>query len=95
MIAEIGILHVTPGEEGEFEAGFAQARHIAEGAAGCNKVELRRCLDKPSDYALIVLWDSVDHHVDFTRTESFQTFLRHIDGFMAEPGAVFHYGEPL
>lgn len=95
MVLESGVVHVKPGDEAKFEAGVAQARSALEGAEGCRKLELRRCVENPSDYLLLVWWDSIEHHMAFRNSERFGAWLAPIGALVAGPTAVFHYAEPI
>jgi heme-degrading monooxygenase HmoA len=54
MILEVAILDVRPGSEAAFEAAFAEARPLIASIDGFLGLELRRCLEKPSRYVLLV-----------------------------------------
>jgi heme-degrading monooxygenase HmoA len=95
MIIESGIIHIKPGEEAKFEAGFATARPAIEAAPGCHKIEMRRGIETPSDYLILVWWDSVQAHMGFRASEAFQRWRAPIGAFFAAPPQVFHYEAPL
>ena len=96
MIVECGIIHIKPGEEAAFARGFQEARKAIEAAKGFRKIEVRRGVESPSDFLLLVWWDSVeDHTVGFRGSENFTTWRAHIGPFFAAPPQVFHYGEAL
>ncbi len=62
MILEVAILDVVPGQESDFEASFAQARNIISSMSGYIRHELRRCIEKPSRYILLVYWEKLEDH---------------------------------
>ena len=68
MILEHALLPVRPGLEADFEAAFAQARPLIEAAGGCRGVTLRRSIETPNEYLLLVEWDlSLIHISEPTR----------------------------
>ena len=62
VILEHALLHVLPGREEEFEAAFAEARPLISASPGCGSVRLSRSIETPSDYLLLVEWESVAAH---------------------------------
>ena len=73
MFLEIAHLEIKSGEEAEFERNVALAVPYFMAAKGCKGITLHRCVEKPSQYQLNVLWETVDNHmVDFRASEGFQ-----------------------
>jgi heme-degrading monooxygenase HmoA len=69
---EIAEIDVVAGEEKAFEAAYAEAQPLFEAAKGCVGVQLRRSVEFPSRYRLVVGWESVEAHtVDFRGSEGF------------------------
>jgi heme-degrading monooxygenase HmoA len=64
MILEHAVLPVLPGQETDFEAAFAQARPIISAMPGCRSVALRRSLESPNLYLLLVEWDTLEDHTE-------------------------------
>ncbi len=62
MILEIAILDIVPGRESEFQASFAQAQDIIASMSGYISHNLRRCIEKPSRYILLVYWEKLEDH---------------------------------
>ena len=54
MILEIAQIDVKPGSEAEFEAGIERASAIFEAAKGCRSFEVRRSVEKPQRYRLLI-----------------------------------------
>ena len=72
MILEIAQIDVKPGLEAEFEAGVAKAVPVFRRAKGCLGLELKRSIEKPLRYRLLVAWETVEHHtVDFRGSADF------------------------
>jgi heme-degrading monooxygenase HmoA len=96
MIVESGLIHIKPGEEEQFAAGFQKSRLAIEAAKGFRKIELRRSIENPSHFLLLVWWDSVEDHMQGFRTSpGFAQWRAHIGPHFAAPPQVFHYGEAL
>ncbi len=73
MILEHALLPVIPGSEREFERAFAQARPLITAQPGCRGVTLRRSLETPNEYLLLVEWDSVESHTEgFRRSPEYE-----------------------
>ena len=92
MIVERAILHITPGSEPEFEAAMEQARNVISRSAGFRRLALHRGIDQPSDFLLLVEWDSVEAHMQGFRESELYTRWRELIGpFFAAPPDVEHY----
>ena len=63
MILEVAILDVKPGLGTEFEAAFAQAQSIISGMSGYISHELKRCVENPGRYLLLVNWTCLEDHI--------------------------------
>jgi heme-degrading monooxygenase HmoA len=93
LILECVIFSVKPGSELHFETGYESAKPHLRGAPGCRGVELRRGIENPSDYLLLVHWDRIEDHMeDFRKSESFLKWRAPIEPFMAAPPRMVHYG---
>jgi heme-degrading monooxygenase HmoA len=91
MITEIAQIDVTPGMEAEFEAGVKRAAPIFKRAKGCRGMELRRSIEKPSRYRLLIDWDTVeDHNVGFRGSAHFQEWRKLVGHCFAAPPDVEH-----
>jgi len=64
MILEHALLSIRPGEEAAFEAAFSEAREFIGGAAGFRSLSLSRCVERPSQYLLLVEWDRLEDHTE-------------------------------
>jgi heme-degrading monooxygenase HmoA len=95
MILESAILDVKPGRSREFEAAFAEARHIISASPGYISHELQRCIEKPGRYILLVRWRALeDHTVGFRKSAAYQEWKRLLHHFYDPFPSVEHY-EPL
>ena len=62
MILEVAILNVIPGQEAAFERSFNEAQTIIASMPGYIGHELKRCVEKPSRYLLLVHWETLEDH---------------------------------
>jgi quinol monooxygenase YgiN len=91
MIHEIASIVVKPGAEAAFEAGVAEAAPYFCAAKGCRSLKLERSIEAPSQYRLVVGWDSVeDHMVEFRNSPAFQNWRALAGPHFAEPPRVEH-----
>lgn len=75
MILEIAQIDVKPGSEAAFETGIAQAAEIFRAAAGCRSFALRRSIEKPQRYRLLIEWDTLEAHTrDFTGSDAWKAY---------------------
>lgn len=92
MILEVAILDVRPGQETEFEAAFGQASGIIAGMPGYAGHEIKRCLEKPSRYILLVNWRTLeDHTVGFRGSPQYQEWKTLLHHFYDPFPTVEHY----
>jgi heme-degrading monooxygenase HmoA len=81
MILELAILDVRTGETQAFESAFERAKSLIASAAGFEGLELRRCLEDPNRYVLLVRWARLEDHTEGFRGssayEEWRTLLHH------------------
>ncbi len=94
MILEVAILDVVPGQESDFQASFAQAQAIISSMSGYVRHELRRCIEKPSRYILLVSWKTLeDHTVGFRGSAEYQQWKSLLHHYYDPFPVVEHYVE--
>lgn len=92
MVLESAPLSVRPGQETAFEAAFLQAQRIISASPGYLSHELQRCIERPSEYLLLVRWRTLaDHEVGFRQSESYQQWKRLLHAFYDPFPVVSHY----
>ncbi|GAA3462970.1 antibiotic biosynthesis monooxygenase family protein [Saccharothrix longispora] len=62
MILEAAALDVRPGLEADFELAFAEAREVVAASPGFVSLDLRRSVERPSRYLLLVRWERLEDH---------------------------------
>jgi heme-degrading monooxygenase HmoA len=100
MILEVAVLDVKKGQEEEFQEAFDRAQEIIRAMHGYLAHQLRRCVEKPSRYLLLVQWETLQDHTDgFRNSPRYQEWKRLLHHFYDPFPAVEHYelvcGGPL
>lgn len=91
-ILEVALLTVRPGQEGAFEAAFAQAAPIIASMRGYLSHELQRCIERPNGYVLLVRWQTLeDHTVGFRGSAEYQRWRALLHHFYDPFPTVEHY----
>jgi len=94
MILESARLDVIPGQEAAFEQDFARAQSIISSMPGYQSHELRRCIEMPSRYLLLVQWDTLeDHTVGFRQSPQYQDWKALLHHYYDPFPTVEHYAE--
>ncbi len=92
MILEIAILDVKPGQTKEFEIAFARAQSIIAGMDGYVSHQLQKCLEHPNRYALLVNWETLEHHTQgFRGSQEYQLWQDLLHHFYDPFPEVEHY----
>lgn len=96
MILEVAILNIRPGTNEAFEAAFREASGIISSMPGYRSHELRRCLEAPSRYLLLVHWQRLeDHTIGFRQSAEYQQWRALLHHFYEPFPTVEHYEESL
>lgn len=86
MILEVAILNVKPEQSDLFETAFSQAQNIIASTSGYISHELKRCLESPSRYILLVQWKTLEAHTQgFRGSAEYQHW----------KGLLHHYYDPF
>lgn len=89
---EVAILDVRPGRSDAFEAAFLEARRILSASPGHQRHELRRCVEDPDRYLLLVWWDSLESHTEgFRKSPGYQRWRELLHSFYDPFPTVEHY----
>ncbi len=92
MILEVAILQLRSGQEPGFEAAFREAQAIIASMPGYLSHELQRCIEQPSQYILLVRWETVAHHeIGFRTSPQYQEWKRLLHHFYDPFPSVQHY----
>ena len=96
MILEVATLNVIPGQETAFEAAFRKAAAIIAAMRGYISHELRRSIEHPNRYLLLVQWQTLeDHTVGFRTSPRYQDWRTLLHHFYDPFPTVEHYSSPV
>ena len=91
MILEIAQIDVKAGSEAEFEAGIKQAAEIFRAAKGCVSFAVRRSIEKPQRYRLLIEWETLEAHTkDFTGSQAWKDYRALVSPCFEAPPSVEH-----
>jgi heme-degrading monooxygenase HmoA len=92
MILEVAMLSVHAGQERALEAAMQKAAPVIASSSGYLGHELRRCVETPTRYLLLVKWETLEAHtVGFRQSPAFTKWREIIGGFFAAAPVVEHY----
>ena len=92
MILELAILDVVPTREADFEQAFSEAQSIIASMPGFISLELHRCLEHTSRYALLVRWRTLeDHTVGFRQSPEYRRWKQLLHHFYDPFPRVEHF----
>ncbi len=92
MILEVAILNVIKGKEPEFEAAFQLASKIIAAMPGYISHQLQHCLEKQTQYILLVNWDSLEDHTQgFRGSDQYREWRTLLHHFYEPFPTVEHY----
>ncbi len=91
MVTEIALLTINPAQAADFEAAVAKAAPHFRVAKGCTGMALERVIENPSQYRLVVQWETLENHTrDFRESEDFKAWRALAGPFFAAPPTVDH-----
>jgi heme-degrading monooxygenase HmoA len=94
MILEVAPLSVKIGKALEFEAAFNEAQKIISSMPGYISHDLRRCIERPNEYLLIVQWQALeDHEIGFRKSPQYLEWKALLHHFYDPFPTVLHYKE--
>ena len=92
MILESAILDIKPGASQAFEAAMRQARPLIAATPGFVSIAVRRCLETPNRYLLLVEWETLEAHtIGFRESPRYQQWRALLHRFYAPFPTVEHF----
>jgi heme-degrading monooxygenase HmoA len=92
MILEVAILDVIPTETQAFETAFEIAEKIIASMQGYVNHSLKRCIEPPNRYILLVNWMDLEAHtIGFRQSVEYQEWKRLLHHFYSPFPTVEHY----
>jgi heme-degrading monooxygenase HmoA len=94
VILEVAILDVIPSMLDAFEEAFRTASPLITASAGYIRHELRKCVEAPNRYLLLVEWRTLEEHtVGFRGSERYLKWKDLLHKFYDPFPTVEHYVE--
>lgn len=93
MILEHADIRIHPGQQAEFEAAIERGlRTVIARAQGLRHFEVRKGIESPQRYLLLIHWDTLEAHtVGFRQSPLFAEWRAIVGPFFAQPPVVEHF----
>ncbi len=93
MILEVADIRITPGRQAEFEAAVANGiEQVISQAEGYCSHRLRKGIESPERYLLMIEWRSLEDHTErFRQGPLFAQWRATVGPFFASPPSVEHF----
>ena len=92
MILELADIAVTPGSGPAFESALAEARAVIGGSPGFRSLTVRRGIESPDRYVLLIEWETLEAHVEgFRESPAFGEWRALIGPYFDGPPTVEHF----
>ncbi|MEM6894166.1 MAG: antibiotic biosynthesis monooxygenase [Bacteroidota bacterium] len=92
MVLEVAILNVKSGMASAFEESFKKASSIIASMPGYMNHQLKKCLEIPNQYILLVNWETLeDHEEGFRKSTEYQEWKKLLHHFYEPFPEVYHY----
>ena len=96
MVIEIADIEIAPDSAAAFEHAVSEAAEFFRAAPGCTSFALRRSIENPGHYQLVVGWARVEDHTEmFRNSDGFLKWRELAGPFFAKPPVVEHYETPV
>ena len=94
MILEVATLNIKKGQEDIFQASFKKAENIISSMEGYISHSLQKCIEKDTQYILLVKWKTLeDHTIGFRHSKKYQEWKQQLHHFYDPFPEVLHYTE--
>lgn len=92
MVLEIAQINAQPDKADALAAGLLAALSVIRGAEGCLSATVRRQIEDPDAFILVIEWETMEHHtVMFRGGPRFAEYRSHIAGLFVDPIVARHY----
>ncbi|NYT25847.1 antibiotic biosynthesis monooxygenase [Alcaligenaceae bacterium] len=95
MIYEVADIRIVPGQREAFEEAIRRgATTVIAKARGFIDYKVKRCIETPERYLLVVRWETLENHTkDFRESAAFGEWRAIVGPFFAGPPMVEHFEE--
>jgi quinol monooxygenase YgiN len=95
MIIELAKFQVKPDQIPAFVSAAQVGQRIFSEASGCISMELRPCIEQPTNFTMVVLWNKLEDHTEvFRNSKAVQEWRAAIGPFLVQPGEILNFGLP-
>ena len=92
MIVEYIRYSIDEGRAEAFEEAYGRAAESLRASAHCERYEVSRCSEDPTQRVVRIEWDSEEGHLSgFRRSSEFRTFLEAVGPFVNDIEEMRHY----
>lgn len=92
MVLEIAQITAQEGKVDALQAGLLAALPVIRGSEGCQAATVRRQVEDPTVFVLMIEWETLEHHtVTFRGGPRFAEYRSHIAGLFVDPIVARHY----
>ena len=92
MILEVAILDVKQNQEHNFEKSFSEAQKIIVNMKGYISYKLKKCVETPNRYILLVNWEKLENHtIGFRNSTEYQEWKKLLHHYYDPFPIVEHY----
>ncbi|WP_457949800.1 antibiotic biosynthesis monooxygenase family protein [Pseudarthrobacter sp. alpha12b] len=93
MILELADIRIPAGKQEDFERAIQLGLDSTlSKSAGFHSYEVRRCIETPERYVLLIQWQTVeDHTVGFRQSALYEEWSAIVRPFFAQPPKVEHF----
>lgn len=93
MILELADIRVPAGKQAEFERAVQLGLDSTlSKSEGFHSYEVRRCIESPERYVLLIQWQTIeDHTVGFRQSALYEEWSAIVRPFFARPPEVEHF----
>jgi len=96
VIVEHAVLPVKPGAEDEFVEAFETAKEIIASMSGFRRLSLSRCIERQSEFLLLVEWETLEDHTEgFRGSQEYSEWRRLLHDFYEPFPSVSHFEHVL
>jgi heme-degrading monooxygenase HmoA len=92
MILELATIRIKEGTNEHFEWALKDAAKVISQSPGFLGMEVKKCIEQPDRYVLLISWNSLEAHTQgFRNSPLFAEWRRLIGPYFEEMPQVLHY----
>jgi heme-degrading monooxygenase HmoA len=94
-IVEIATIRAHSGRGDELETALPRAVAIIKSDPGYRSAQIHRCIERPDDFVLMIVWESVEAHMAFRDKPGFKAYRQEMAGPFEQVVEFAHYCEAI